>query len=668
MFKTDLSNQVRQTPLPAKQCLLPLFEAVMNSIQAIGDRKAIEPNHPGGVTIDVERQAALLDDKSTPAPILSFTIIDNGIGLDDDNWDSFNTAFSPHRVEQGGKGLGRIIWLKAFEAVDIDSVFLDGETPWRRSFTFDFNHDGETLPVEAPGAEAGTRVQLRGFREFYSREAAFDIPALAERLVEHFLLFFVRGTAPQITLRDQYETIDLTRFFKEHYAAKSTLHAFEVGENQFRATGFRLASRRVTAHQMIFAAHNRAVRKEKLARYIPNLASRLGAGAEGFFYQVVVEGAYLDETVNRERTAFDIQSAEEMSETGLFGAEVSLKDIRDRVLLAVRDDLAEHLQSLDAEKLHRIDTFIQEEAPHYRILLKRRDRVIEKIAPDATRSQIDAVMHAELRDLELDMKAQGQRVLLEAEHIDDYEAYRARLSQFIEQYNELGIASLAQHVMHRKIIIDLFEKALQKNAEGDRYPLESMVHKIIFPMQATSDDILFSQHNLWLVDERLAYHSHVSSDRRLASTPLSGSGAALRPDLVIFDQKGVFAEDAAPLTSVVLVEFKRPGRIAYSGEDPLEQLFKLSEEIKAGRHQDERGRAVRVSNKQVPVFAYLICDLPPQLRTLIKGKDAQEMADGMGYYGYNRNYGVYYEILEYEKVLSDAKKRNRSFFDKLMLA
>jgi hypothetical protein len=322
---------------------------------------------------------------------------------------------------------------------------------------------------------------------------------------------------------------------------------------------------------------------------------------------------------------------------------------------------------MDAEKLRRIDEFVQEEAPQYRILLKRRERIVDRIAPDATRSQIDAVMHAELRDLELDMKAQGQKVLQEAEHIDDYDDYRARLGQFIERYNELGTASLAQHVMHRKIIIELLERALQKNDNGSAYPLESVVHKIIFPMRATSDDVLYSQHNLWLVDERLSYHTHVSSDRRLSTTPLSGSDAPLRPDLVVFDQKGVFAEDNVPLNSVVLVEFKRPGRTAYSGEDPLEQLFKLSEEIKAGRHVDEKGRPVRVANNQVPVFAYLICDLPPQLRTLIKGKDAQEMADGMGYYGYNRNYGVYYEVIEYGKILADAKKRNRALFERLKL-
>lgn len=666
MFKISLSNQVRQTPLPARQCLLPLFEAVMNSVQAIGDRRKVDPDHRGLIQIEVERSPVLIEDAGPPR-IASLFIQDDGIGLDDDNWDSFNTAFSPHRYDQGGKGLGRIIWLKAFDAVDVDSVFVDGEASLRRTFTFDFNHDGELSPVDALNASAGTRIKLRGLRSPYREHAAYDATALAERLVEHFLLFFSRGGAPLIVLKDGRETIDLDRFFSSHYASGATHHEVVVGGQSFKATGFRLKSSRVKAHQIIFAAHSRAVRRDNLGRYINNLASRLGGPGDEFFYQVVVEGVYLDEHVNRERTEFDLEIADEPVEQSLFDEAITLKDIRNQVLAVVREDLAPYLEGMDAEKLRRIDEFVQEEAPHYRILLKRGQRIVDRIAPDATRSQIDAVMHAELRDLELDMKAQGQKVLQEAEHIDDYEAYRARLGQFIESYNELGVASLAHHVMHRKIIIELLEKALRKSEDGDAYPLESVVHKIVFPMRATSDDVLYSQHNLWLVDERLSYHNHISSDRSLAKTPLADSDAALRPDMAVFDQKGIFAEESTPLNSVILVEFKRPGRKDYAGQDPLEQLFKLAEEIKAGRHLDNSGRAVRVASDQVPIFAYLICDLPPQLRTLIKGKDAQEMADGMGFYGYNRNFGVYYEVIEYAKVLADAKKRNRALFDRLML-
>ena len=94
MLWTNLRNQVRQTPLPKWKPLIPLFEAVMNSFQAIRDAK--RANADGFIKITIERDAVLLDEEF--APIRSFTISDNGIGLNDENFDSFNTAFSDHKL------------------------------------------------------------------------------------------------------------------------------------------------------------------------------------------------------------------------------------------------------------------------------------------------------------------------------------------------------------------------------------------------------------------------------------------------------------------------------------------------------------------------------------------------------------------------------------------
>ena len=52
MFKVSLVNQVRQTPLAKAQCLLPLFEAVMNALQAINDVRAKQPGYAGVIRID----------------------------------------------------------------------------------------------------------------------------------------------------------------------------------------------------------------------------------------------------------------------------------------------------------------------------------------------------------------------------------------------------------------------------------------------------------------------------------------------------------------------------------------------------------------------------------------------------------------------------------------
>ena len=110
MLKSNLRNQVRQTPLPKWKPWLPLFEAVMNSFQAIRDAK--KPPGTGNILIEIERERTLLE--MNDEPILSFKITDNGLGMDDFNFNSFNTSYSDHREDEGGKGLGRFLWLKAF--------------------------------------------------------------------------------------------------------------------------------------------------------------------------------------------------------------------------------------------------------------------------------------------------------------------------------------------------------------------------------------------------------------------------------------------------------------------------------------------------------------------------------------------------------------------------
>src|SRR5262245_56109078 len=94
-IRVNIANQVRQTTVLAWRPLLPLFEAVMNSCQAIKEAK-LPASTAGHITIQVVRNSRQLD-LDVPA-VSGFRIIDNGIGLDDSNYDSFNTAFSPHKL------------------------------------------------------------------------------------------------------------------------------------------------------------------------------------------------------------------------------------------------------------------------------------------------------------------------------------------------------------------------------------------------------------------------------------------------------------------------------------------------------------------------------------------------------------------------------------------
>ncbi len=230
---------------------------------------------------------------------------------------------------------------------------------------------------------------------------------------------------------------------------------------------------------------------------------------------------------------------------------------------------------------------------------------------------------------------------------------------------------MAQYVAHRKIIIELFEKALSSEKKTDCYPLEEAVHNILFPMRSTDEETLYSQQNLWIIDERLNYHFFIASDKPLNSHVQFASSSKKRPDLFIFDRKIAFTKgtsDGSPISSITVVEFKRPQRDDYGdAENPLKQVIDQIQTIRSGQFKTERGRPILVANERIPAFAYIICDITPSLREALVDRDAKRMPDGLSFYSYHSNHGIYFEVIDYGKLLTDAKRRNRVFFERLNL-
>jgi hypothetical protein len=675
-LKTNLRGQVRQTTLPKWKSLLPLFEAIMNAYQAIEEA---DKNRVHSIVIDCEREATLALDPDEETPFINFTIKDTGVGFNDTNFDSFNTTFSEHKFSRGGKGLGRLMWLVAFEKADIESFFREPDTdhPWRRSFSFDTNYDpDDATPIPVDDAITGTTVHLRGFRSPYKDECPRTAEALAQRIIEHFILVLLRPDCPEITLNVDGITHSIKDIFKTTYQVNASEHAFEVSGSKFKMHGFKIVSPRANKHRLIYSANSRGVLTENLDDFIPNLSSKLtDSDGNQFVYLAIVKGDYLDQRVNNIRTDFEISGSDAQdaeAQMSLLPAEVISKaDIRAECLKAVQATLGNYIASLNEAKVERIFKYVKEEAPQYKPLMRYRDEFIDSIKPNASKIEIEMILHHELHKKEVGIKRESAKLISGAEKIDDYETYKGQLSDFIERYSELGTAALAHHVMHRKIIIDLLERALSANVKDGKYPLEEVVHNIVFPMRSTDQETLYSQQNLWLIDERLTFHTYIASDKKLSAHDNFDSTSKLRPDVMIFDRKVSFSEpteDKAPINSVVVIEFKKPMRDDYTEEkNPLDQVFEQIGEIRSGRFKDDAGRYIATANSKIPAFAYVICDITEKLAAILRGRDATQTPDGRAWYGYHRNFEIYYEVIDYNKVVSDARKRNRIFFDRLKI-
>ena len=235
-IETNLRGRLRNTTLPKSKGLLPLFEALINSIHALEEAQ-IQPEQ-GRIRVVIEREPNLFDADTAGrvqgrlvSSIVSFHVIDNGVGFNEANFNSFRTLDTEHKATKGGRGIGRLLWLKAFDRVDIVSCFLNdsGELK-QRSFSFSPNGITDDV-VEAAGDEAQreTTIHLVGFDQGYRAHTRKTSIAIAKAMVEHCLWYFVRpGGAPRIIVEDQGEEILLGDLFEDLIHSSAARDRIEV--------------------------------------------------------------------------------------------------------------------------------------------------------------------------------------------------------------------------------------------------------------------------------------------------------------------------------------------------------------------------------------------------------------------------------------------------------
>lgn len=169
-MQIDIKGKINEKKLAYSNTLLPLFEAIVNSIQAIEEESATKP---GIIEIEIIRsnQGDLkLEGQEKLPDIIDFIIKDNGIGFNDDNYESFNYAHSTYK--KGGKGVGRFTWLRAFHRAEIESRYKVNGSWKLRKFSFEPTKRGiEKHSLEGVNgtAERFTVVKLKGLKEDYRK-------------------------------------------------------------------------------------------------------------------------------------------------------------------------------------------------------------------------------------------------------------------------------------------------------------------------------------------------------------------------------------------------------------------------------------------------------------------------------------------------------------------
>lgn len=664
-IKMNIKGQVNQIKLPKAKALWPLFETIVNSIQSIEDTtKCVSPN----VTVIANRcnfQQLRINDSPEQGHFTDFVVIDNGEGFTERNYNSFLEAYSTYKVAKGCKGIGRFLWLKAFERVDIKSVYTENGQWYIREFSFSLDRIIDPENNKRPLDDSidhvrETTIHLVGFKSDYRDAIPLSLESLVKRIIEHCLPYFLLNICPNIVVKaSDGENYNLNKYYKNTY--KDTLHQddFTIKDKSFSLYHM-MVNEGADHHELHLCANNREVKSYDLSKFIPNLSKKISSDDASFYYVGYMTGDFLDESVNSDRYEFSFKD-EPLLET------VNEKELLDTAVGFVSAYLSVDLGRIDEEKKQQIDRFVKYKKPQYRFMLNTRRDVYDKIPPGLSEDKLDIELYKQEQEWELDLAKRKNEIesrndtdsVNSSEFMDLFEDYCSNVTQ-------LSQASLAEYIVRRKAVIDLLAKALEINESG-KYSKEARVHSIICPMRITSDDVKFEEMNLWLIDDRLAYHQFLASDKPMKSLPVIDSNEDKRMDIAIFDKALSYSSDSDDINSITIVELKKPQRndLANDDNNPINQVLDYVASIKSGTVTQSNGRGFGGNIRNAAFYCYVIADLTSSLINAAENAGLYKTPDGEGYYGFNSARGAYIEVISYNKLLKDAKKRNQVLFDKL---
>lgn len=631
--------------------LIPVFEALMNSIHSVQERFGDDWIKNGVIVLDVE-----CDSDGNPE---SFVVTDNGVGLNDANFESFRTYDSRLKARKGGKGVGRLTWLKVFERVNIISKFKVEDKVSQRSFDFVLDNEKafQNYVLRALDAkpELQTRVALHALKDGYRSHCPKRLETITHRIAAHFLPFLIGDECPDITVSSATESHSLRQIIEAHThnAQSLTVEVQEVGSLTIKHL---LLSKALvesgTEHTVYLAAHDRIVTDHGINNQT-GLDTSFDYEGDQVFYVGIVSSEFLDDSVTQERNNFDIPKA-------------TMKQITKAAEEAAKVYLAEPINSLINAKAQTIERVVTN-FPRYAYLVQDRQEFARELplnskTEEAIYQAMSVYDYRETRDLRRDLNA---LVSSESEPTLTDE-FKQKLEQVMERVGEQERASLAEYVSKRKLIIDLLEHRLGfEDKEKQRLYTEEAVHKVICPLKVNSGDIEYGNHNLWLIDDRLAYYDFWASDQQIRKYAKS-SECNDRPDLILFQGSNLLQREGTD-QPIVIVEFKRPARTEYSDdENPIKQIYDYIRELREHKVTDNDGKLITQIGADTPFFCYLICDITPRLKAILEDyKINQTLPGGRGFFGYNDTRRAYVEVLQYGQIVKDARLRHEAFFKEL---
>jgi hypothetical protein len=653
--RLDLASEIKRASLPAglPGFLYPVFEAVSNSLHSIEDKYKERAHEDGYIKIQIDVDAKKI------------VVEDNGEGFSATNLDAFLTPFTGNKLRRNGKGFGRFVSFKIFDHVFYTSPtqFFDGRTansvfeytPLDQDDNLKELNSSEHLARHKH--ESGLSVAFYNPKDEYLKYFDFSTEGKADdyteeailiALLDHFLLEFVQEKTPRNFLCViGGATFNLSEYFTDSVTQRDEHPiSFEIDgkDVEFHLRYMQIDAEKSKRHSLYFYADNRATSDlENIAKGLRD--TPFADERRRYNYLVSVTSPYFKATQSRDR----IENLE--IEIQHQGKERSLKDAlaveaKARILELEPTYTGNRRATIKAnvEELIALDPVLRrglggqtlDEFVNERGITESKEQLAQDLFVARLRSKFDFRKVNSKTPLE-----ELQRVVRDNIPADAKEA-------------------LAVYVAYRNHVIKVLTEMLDRKPDGSMAK-EDAVHELIYPRYKDSDEIDYSSHNLWLIDDDLAYAEYISSDR----TPKGkhrGKGSFAH-DILVNNEK-----------ELLVVEMKRPHKKGFVADEnaakptdnPVQQLISQIGEIRDfGGVTTSGDRKVEVSRENM-VRGYVIADWNDDLETYLKDNDFKiTNFGGPMAYKYFDTRNMIVEVLAFDRLKDRAAKRNMVFVDNL---
>lgn len=641
---SDIRGRLNKFNLAQSDSVMAIHEAVVNSIQANSTK----------ITVSVKKiiEKDLFDkEKET---IDKITVTDNGVGFNTENFLSFTKMDSTYKLSLGGKGIGRLAWLKVFNDVRIESNYLENGKHFIKKFQFSSNSGKEIgLEIDSPSLEKDTytKIILSKVNSNYMERLPKKGKTLAEKILYHCLMYFMTNDSFDIIVDyDNENKISLREEYDQNIKGKKRTLNFKLDEHFFNLNYLTLNEKSMSDkwHKIKFTADGREVKEYNLKEYNPMFEESF----DGEYVVAYLEGEYLNEKATEDRTNFSCNYS-----GGLF---TSIKEIGQRVSEELINVYSNEFDLIRDKNKERVNIFLKEN-PSYKYIYRTNPEIINKINDKITDDKLEDIFYGQAKNIRNDINKKVQEFNFEGNYQEEFE----KLTENVKSLNDYD---LAQYILHRKVILTILDKLISRKNKDNEYHLEKDLHNLIFPMQRNGDEVNYEEHNLWLIDDRLSYYNFLSSDLRFSKI-LEDSNDKTRADLAIYRVAYSDKTENEMQDNITIVELKKPARtqdITYSSLK--EQVMSYREKfIENSIKSDLKGRPIRAVEGQTKFHIYIICEISEKLRRELKSESFQETPDGLGCFRYYNGIQTMLEVINFDKLLIDATNRNKIFFKKLGL-